>query len=44
MINIRVFNYDAYTNDPVDPGAITHLGMVTLEHPGSVANIAYIYI
>ena len=30
MINVRVFNYNAYINDPVDPGAITLLGVVTL--------------
>ena len=29
MINVRVFNYNAYINDPVDPGAITLLGAVT---------------
>ena len=30
MINVRVFNLIAYINDPVDPGAITLLGTVTL--------------
>ena len=30
MINVRVFNYNAYINDPVDPGAISLLGVVTL--------------